>query len=122
MPSKRKHHEVDPQAGVHASRRIQVYGDKPKPSKKPRQTESPLKEHTATVNSIKKQIRDIRRRLDRLDNLPANIRADDERALAAYEQELAEAEAAKVYQRNLQRFHMVRFFGKFLNLLAFTRC
>lgn len=112
MPSKRKHHEVDPQAGVHASRRIQVYGDKPKPSKKARQTESPLKEHTATVNSIKKQIRDIRRRLARLDNLPANIRADDERALAAYEQELAEAEAAKVYQRNLQRFHMVRFFGK----------
>ena len=67
--------------------------------------------HASSVNAIKKRIRDVSRRLERADDLPANVRLDDERALAAYEQELAAAEVEKNRQKMIKKYHMVRFFG-----------
>jgi len=115
MAPKRKHQDTEPEELVHASRQFQVPGNGPKPPKKPRRSEPVHKKqvHTSSVNSIKKRIRDVTRRLERSEDLPANIRVEDERALTAYQQELAAAEAEKVRQKMIKKYHMVRFFGMF---------
>jgi hypothetical protein len=118
MSTKRKHQEFEPQGTVHASRQFQVPGSKPA-KKKPRRFEPPqeprVQAHASSVNAIKKRIRDVRRRLERADDLPANVRHDDERALAAYEQELAAADAEKTRQKMIKKYHMVRFFGMIIS-------
>ena len=114
MAPKRKHQDSEPQESVHASRQFQVYGNNPKPAKKPRRTELPVykkQAHASSVNAIKKRIRDVTRKLERSEDLPANVRIEDERALAAYQQELVAAEAEKIRQKMIKRYHMVRFFG-----------
>jgi hypothetical protein len=113
MPSKRKNEESDTKETVHASRQFQVYGN-PKPAKKPRRFDPPVykkQAHASSVNAIKKRIRDVTRRLDRSESLPANVRIEDERALTAFQQELASAEAEKIRQKMIKKYHMVRFFG-----------
>ena len=114
MAPKRKHQDSEPQEAVHASRQFQVYGNNQKTAKKPRRTEPPAykkQAHASSVNAIKKRIRDVTRKLERSEDLPANVRIEDERALAAYQQELAAAEAEKIRQKMIKRYHMVRFFG-----------
>jgi hypothetical protein len=111
MSTKRKHADADGMETVHASRQAQVPGTKPRPTKKPRRND-PLQRpaHASSVNPIKKRIRDVTRQLQS-DNLPANVRIESERALAAYEQELADAMAAKLRNKMIEKYHMVRFFG-----------
>jgi rRNA-processing protein Efg1 len=67
--------------------------------------------HASSVHAVKKRIRDVKRRLERCPNLPANVRVEDERALAVHEQELATALEEKNRQKMIKRYHMVRFFG-----------
>ncbi|KAG0651850.1 rRNA-processing efg1 [Hyphodiscus hymeniophilus] len=115
MGPKRKAQHSEPDEAVHASRQLQVYGHNPKPAKKPRRTEPPIykkQAHASSVNAIKKRIRDVTRKLERSADLPANVRIEDERALAAYHQELAAAEAEKVRQKMIKKYHMVRFFER----------
>ena len=112
MPGKRKLGDLNPQPAVHESRRTQVYGDRPKPAKKAKKIDFENRKPTSAVNDLKKHIRDLRRKLDRVQDLPADVRAEDERALAAYEQELALAEQKKVRDACIKRWHMVRFFGE----------
>lgn len=111
MGTKRTHDEAE---GVHSDRRVNIISNEPKPSKKPRKTgpSVPRKQvHDHSVNAIKKRIRDVRRRLERAKDLPANIRVEDERALAAFEQELAAAEEEGIRQKMIKKYHMVRFVG-----------
>ena len=63
------------------------------------------------MNAIKKRIRDVRRRLEHADELPATVRDEDERALTTYEEELVQADAEKTRQKMIKKYHMVRFFG-----------
>lgn len=121
MAPKRKHQESESQDPVHASRQAQVYGSTSKPFKKPRNSEPPVyrkQAHTSSVNAIKKRIRDVSRRLERSDDLPANVRVEDERALNAFHQELAAAKAEKLRQKMIKKYHMVRFFGTGLSILC----
>lgn len=111
MAGKRKHEDSEPQETVHESRQFQVPGSRPKPSKKPRTFEPKKQAHASSVNAIKKRIRDVTRRLERGDDLPATVRMEDERALEAYGQELEAAEAEKIRQKMIKQYHMVRFFG-----------
>lgn len=114
MSTKRKYQEEDPQS-VHESRQFQVFGNAPKPAKKPRRFEPRVQRkqaHASSVNAIKKRIRDVTRKLERTEDLPANVRVEDERALAAFQQELGSAEAEKTRQKMIKKYHMVRFFGK----------
>lgn len=114
MAPKRKYEDDEPQAIIHPSRQAQVPFNPPKGPKRPRklgQTERKMQAHSSSVNAIKKRMRDVTRRLERSDDLPANIRVEDERALAAYSQELAAAEAEKLRQKTISKYHMVRFFG-----------
>lgn len=114
MSTKRKHEELEPQGKVHESRQFLVPGSKP-PKKKARKFEPPKQikpqAHASSVNTIKKRMRDVRRRLERAEDLPANVREEDERALAKFEQELAAAESEKAKQKMIKKYHMVRFFG-----------
>ncbi|KAH6682043.1 hypothetical protein B0J14DRAFT_501986 [Halenospora varia] len=115
MAGKRKHSEMDSHQDVHESRKFLVPGSTPKVAKKPRKFDpaSHKKQvHASSVNAIKKHIRDISRRLERAEDLPANVRIEDERALAGYRQELVEAEAEKTRQKMIKRYHMVRFFER----------
>jgi hypothetical protein len=110
MATKRTHSAMDV---VHPSRQAQVPGSA-RPSKKPRRMGPPVHKkqaHASSVNTIKKRIRDVKRRLERSQNLPATIRVENERALAAYEQELAAADEEKMRQKMIKKYHMVRFFG-----------
>ena len=115
MAPKRKHEETELEEAVHPSRQFQVPGSQPKP-KKPRKFEPPVykkQAHASSVNAIKKRIRDVTRRLERSENAPADKKLEDERALAAYQQELASAEAEKIRQKMIKKYHMVRFFGMY---------
>ncbi|TVY15659.1 rRNA-processing protein efg1 [Lachnellula arida] len=117
MAGKRKFDDSDAREAVHESRQIQVYGSDPKPTtaKKPRRQEPKEYKkqlHASSVNDIKKRIRNVTRRLERVEDLPANVRIEDERALAAYQQELAAAEAEKIRQKMIKKYHMVRFFER----------
>lgn len=115
MVMKRKYQEATPQEAVHASRQSQVYGNPSKPAKKPRRFEPPVQRkqaHASSVNAIKKRVRDVTRKLERAEDLPADVRAEDERALAAYQQELASAQAEKTRQKMIKKYHMVRFFER----------
>ncbi|QSZ30569.1 hypothetical protein DSL72_000125 [Monilinia vaccinii-corymbosi] len=114
MAPKRKLSDSDAPEVVHPSRQVQVYGDQPKPAKK-RKSEPALNKkqaHTSSVNTIKKKIRDVTRKLERAQDLPANVRVEDERALAAYQQELSFAAAEKIRQKMIKKYHMVRFFER----------
>src|SRR5438045_6583118 len=112
MGTKRIYSELE---SVHSSRKAPDASSKPR--KKPRRRGPQLRrssESLMSVNAIKKRIRDVKRRLERSENLPANIRVEYERALAAYQQDLAAAEEEKMRRKMISRYHMVRFFGTLL--------
>lgn len=112
MPAKRSHEDLD---GIHESRQPQVHQDDPNPAKKPRREGPPKirkQVHASSVNAVKKRIRDVTRLLARSEDLPADVRLENERALAAYQQELNAADEEKTRQRMIKKYHMVRFFGK----------
>ncbi|KAH8815809.1 hypothetical protein F5884DRAFT_773745 [Xylogone sp. PMI_703] len=112
MGQKRKVPEPDGSEIVHESRQSQIYGSNPKPAKKARKSEpAEIKRqaHISSVNAIKKRIRDVTRKLAKAEDMPANVRLEHERALTAYQQELATAEVEKVRQKMIKKYHMVRF-------------
>lgn len=113
MPTKRPHADLD---SIHESRQSQVHQDISNPTKKPRREGPPKlrkQAHASSVNAVKKRIRDVTRLLSRSEDLPADVRIENERALAAYQQELTAADEEKTRQRMIKKYHMVRFFGAF---------
>lgn len=120
MSTKRKLSELE---DVHPSRQALVPSSGSKPSEKRRKIKPPPPhkgaDHTTSINAIKKHIRDVKRRLERLRDMPADVRVENERALAAYEEELVTATGTKLRQKMIRRYHMVRFFGmQFLRYCA----
>lgn len=114
MSGKRSHDQLE---GIHESRQQQLHEDgaiKMPAAKKRREGPPKIRKqvHASSVNAVKKRIRDVTRLLSKGDDLPADVRLENERALAAYKQELAEADEEKVRQRMIKKYHMVRFFGK----------
>ncbi|KAJ5038396.1 uncharacterized protein L3040_007259 [Drepanopeziza brunnea f. sp. 'multigermtubi'] len=116
MAPKRKYEESEAPEVVHPSRQFQVPGSIPKPAKKFRRFEQPAEYkkqmHASSVNAIKKRMRDVTRKLERTEYSSAEKKLEDERALAAYQQEYAEAEAEKIRQKMIKKYHMVRFFER----------
>ncbi|KAI9785153.1 MAG: 18S rRNA maturation protein [Geoglossum umbratile] len=64
-----------------------------------------------SVNPLKKRVRDLTRLLEHADNMPADVRMENERALSAHRQELAAAKMEKLKASLSKRYHMVKFFG-----------
>jgi hypothetical protein len=66
------------------------------------------------VNPIKSRIRDLERQLRRTSDtkLPANVRVNHERELAALKVQLEDTEKEARRQKYISRYHMVRFFER----------
>ncbi|KAG8534215.1 uncharacterized protein KY384_001059 [Bacidia gigantensis] len=71
-----------------------------------------LSARTTSINPLKSKIRDLSRVLERSEHLPADVRVEKERALAAYKQDLENALEGKQKQKMISRYHMVRFFER----------
>ena len=112
MGLKRSHEDSHGHETMHPSRQATLQPQsKSHPRKKPRRFEPPTF-NSKSVNPLKKKIRDISRLLDRSDNLPADVRLSNERALKAYQQDLLAAEQERRRQKMIKKYHMVRFFGE----------
>ncbi|KAI9809515.1 MAG: 18S rRNA maturation protein [Pycnora praestabilis] len=111
MGVKRTHAQMDNLVGVHASRQQNLQGTQQPPHKKPRKAE-PATTKRSSVNPLKKRIRDLSRRLERCETLPADVRVENERALAGYKQELSVADDEKRRQKMIKKYHMIRFFER----------
>ena len=81
-------------------------------SKHPRKRQK-VGAHDDNLAAIKKRARALERLLAR-DNvkIPADKQNELERELAAHKQRIAEAIARRHRSRMIQKYHMVRFFGK----------
>ncbi|KAH0552861.1 hypothetical protein GP486_006939 [Trichoglossum hirsutum] len=110
MGAKRSHAQMidDGSSSVHHSRRSNI-SSLPRRKKRQARTEDAK---PASVNPLKKRIRDLARLLERAEDMPADVRMDNERALAAHNQELAAAEAEKLKQKMARKYHMVKFFER----------
>lgn len=72
-----------------------------------------------SVNDLKKQIRNAKRLLAR-DDLPADSRIVQERALAGYERELGEETRRRHRSEMIGKYHFVRFLGTHSSLSRFA--
>lgn len=73
---------------------------------------APAPKLSLDLKPIKKKIRDLSQLLETSPDMTADVRVENERALAGYKQDLS---AAKNHQRNnkmISKYHMVRFFGE----------
>ncbi|KAJ5131020.1 rRNA-processing protein EFG1 [Penicillium bovifimosum] len=71
----------------------------------------PEKEYPS-VNELKKRIRDVKRLLNKADKLSADTRILQERALAGYEQDLADEIARRERSHLITKYHFVRFLDR----------
>lgn len=62
-----------------------------------------------SINELKSRIRGVKRLLNK--DLPADARIVQERALAGYEQDLAEETARRERSNMIKKYHFVRFLG-----------
>ncbi|KAJ5735416.1 rRNA-processing protein efg1 [Penicillium malachiteum] len=65
----------------------------------------------ASVNDLKRRIRDVKRLLNKA-KLPADARVVQERALAGYEQDLADETARRDRSQMIKKYHFVRFLDR----------
>ncbi|KAL4741303.1 hypothetical protein BDV11DRAFT_71329 [Aspergillus similis] len=87
------------------------YPDRPhKPTPKSQQDRGEERQH-ASVNELKRRIRDVKRLLAKPD-LSADKRVIQERALAGYEKELADEERRRERSRMIKKYHFVRFLDR----------
>lgn len=82
-------------------------------------------DNTRSTNALKSRIRDLKRLLAHVENVPkhkmsAGARQERERELEAAEHELAEklnsSREAEYRKKMIGKYHQVRFFGRFLKL------
>lgn len=83
-----------------------------KSTRKPKGAKSAPREEKEypSINELKKRIRDVKRLLNKRD-LPADARIVQERALAGYEEDLAEETARRERSSMISKYHFVRFLG-----------
>lgn len=82
------------------------------PRKKPTRNPPPAEKERASVNELKKRIRNATRLLAR-DDLPADARIVQERALAGFEEEMRAEVRRRERSEMISRYHFVRFLGEF---------
>jgi hypothetical protein len=65
-----------------------------------------------SVNSLKTRRRDLKRLLEHAEKLPAGLRIEHERELAACKIQIDAAEEDARRSQMIKKYHMVRFFGE----------
>lgn len=116
-PARKKQHRKAAKSFEDDEIQFEDYGSGGEPtfSRKSKAQSAPRKEHEyPSVNELKKRIRDVKRLLNKVD-LPADVRIVQERALAGYEQDLAEEIARRQRSQMIKKYHFVRFLGKSAN-------
>ncbi len=99
------------QPPIHASRQANFPPSETHPHKRARKTHDSTA-NPASLNHLKRKIRDTTRLLQHAEDLPAGVRIEQERALAGYKQDLEAVEEGKSRAKMIKRYHMVRFFGR----------
>ena len=125
MSQKRKHEEV---ADLEAANPITTKKPRSFPHagktrhKRPNAAKDKDSEYGASANALKNRIRDLKRLLAHVDNVPkhkmsASSRIERERELEACEHELEEktmrARESEYRKKMIGKYHQVRFFGRF---------
>lgn len=82
----------------------------PEPAAKSKNQPAPQENNYPSVNDLKKRIRDVKRLLNKPD-LPADALVLQQRALAGYEQDLAEEMTRRQRSQMIKKYHFVRFLG-----------
>jgi hypothetical protein len=96
----------------HSESAHQATKKKRKQARKPNVTPITDAEGSKTnFTKIRYRARSIRRLLDRDQGLPANVRNDMQRELAAHDEKLSERDLQLLRSKMISRYHMVRFFG-----------
>ncbi|KAJ5601967.1 rRNA-processing protein EFG1 [Penicillium lagena] len=85
--------------------------ESPEPAAKSKSQPAPQENNYPSVNELKKRIRDVKRLLNKPD-LPADARVLQQRALAGYEQDLAEETARRQRSQMIKKYHFVRFLDR----------
>lgn len=67
-----------------------------------------------SINELKRRIRDVKRLLNR-DDLPADVRIIQERALSGYEKDLEDEMQRRDRSQMIKKYHFVRFLGMFFS-------
>lgn len=76
----------------------------------PKGKSAPRDKEFTSVNELKRRIRDVKRLLNK-GTLPPDARIVQERALAGYEQDLADETARRDRSHLISKYHFVRFLG-----------
>lgn len=117
MSQKRKHSSV---ADLEAANPTSAKKHRPFKPRKPRTDDD---ERSTSANALKSRIRDLKRLLAHVENVPkhkmsAGARIERERELEASEHQLAEmtarARESEYRKKMIGKYHQVRFFGEFL--------
>lgn len=112
-PARKKVHRKANKADDQAQSVDFSKGDAAKPKVTPKFKDKfapkPEKEYPS-INDLKKRIRDVKRLLNKVD-LPADARILQERALAGYEQDLADETTRRERSSLIKKYHFVRFLG-----------
>ena len=98
----------------HGQASMAVETSRSRPEKSDKRKRRPKRDDASEslpAGALKKNIRDLERLLQRMDNLPADVRLEKERALQSYKAELEDAQIAQRRRAMISRYHMVRFFG-----------
>lgn len=112
-PRKKQHRKpADSDEGDVEMQDISSGDDLPVKSTRKSKGKSTLREEKEypSVNELKRRIRDVKRLLNKKD-LPADARVVQERALAGYEEDLAEETARRERSQMISKYHFVRFLG-----------
>ena len=99
-PTKRKHREASEDVPAPLKKKIQLAVQNRKENDYP------------SVNELKRRIRDVKRLLNRED-LPADVRIIQERALSGYEKDLEDEMQRRDRSQMIKKYHFVRFLGMF---------
>lgn len=110
----RKKHQRQASDSPDEDFQLEDYGsegnDIPKPSRAKGNSAPRQEKEYPSVNELKKRIRDVKRLLNK-QNLSADARVVQERALSGYEQDLAEETARRERSQMISKYHFVRFLG-----------
>ncbi|KAJ6110648.1 rRNA-processing protein efg1 [Penicillium sp. IBT 16267x] len=105
VPRKKQHRHAD------SDEDMQLEGPGSNETGNPKGKSTPRDKDFTSVNELKRRIRDVKRLLNK-GTLPADARIVQERALAGYEQDLADETARRDRSHLIKKYHFVRFLDR----------
>lgn len=113
MSSKREYAQVEAPGPAHdgGNKRRKQYKNRPAPG-----NDGSSGPSGQSLNEIKKRARDIQRRFQKADNMPADIQRNLERELAQCQRQIEDLGRKKRRSDMIGKYHHVRFYGMLTSL------